>query len=260
MKKSYDLVEMYKGHQGYLANSSNKLPIPQFEQVLGAIFTPGPFYYYVLDSATLTFDYSSPTTRSILGEDLTGAHLSKLLSYIHPDDMSFVLASEDYVAQFIKTKISTKEITNYKFSYAIREKTLDGIFKLFLMQTVTLATNENGALEKVLGIHSDISHITQTNSYKLSITDLTGEKSMQGISVFSGKEEQSKASNELPKFTKREREIIILIGEGFTTKEISSQLFVSEETVISHRKNILYKSGCKNTAQLVVFCVRNGLI
>ncbi|SFT92274.1 regulatory protein, luxR family [Algoriphagus locisalis] len=260
MKKAKDILELYKGHQGYLANRSDRIPIPQFESILGSIFTPGPYYYYVLDSASLTFDFCSPSTKKILGIDLTGAHLSSLVGVFHSEDMPFVYASENQVATYIKTKLNASEIINYKFSYSIREQIYDGTFRLFLMQTITLATNEEGALEKVLGIHSDISHITQTNSYKLSITDLTGERGNLVISGYSNESSQSEVDSFLPKFTKREREIVILIGEGLTTKEISVQLFVSEETVISHRKNLLKKSGCKNTAQLVFFCVKNGLI
>ncbi|MCE7053621.1 helix-turn-helix transcriptional regulator [Algoriphagus sp. AGSA1] len=259
MKKPIDILELYKGHQGYLASRSDRIPIPKFEGVLGSIFTPGPYYYYVMDSASLTFDYCSASAQEIIGVDLTGTHLSSLLNVFHPEDMPFVYASEDHVAKFIKANLTAQDILNYKFSYAIRERTQDGTYKLFLMQTVTLATNEEGALEKVMGIHVDISHITDSNSYKLSISDITAENSNFVIEVFPERYGKEKGDPGV-KFTKREREIIILIGEGMTTKEISDQLFVSEETIVSHRKNMLYKSACKNTAQLVAFCIKNGLI
>lgn len=51
--------------------------------------------------------------------------------------------------------------------------------------------------------------------------------------------------------TKREREILHLIAHEHTTKEIAKQLYISYETVQTHRKNLLMKLEVKNTAGLV---------
>ena len=51
--------------------------------------------------------------------------------------------------------------------------------------------------------------------------------------------------------TKREREILHLIAYEHTTKEIAAQLYISYETVQTHRKNLLMKFQAKNTAGLV---------
>lgn len=58
----------------------------------------------------------------------------------------------------------------------------------------------------------------------------------------------------------REREIVKLIGQGFTNNEIADQLFISRRTVEGHRQSLIEKTGCKNTATLVKFGVVNGLI
>lgn len=59
-----------------------------------------------------------------------------------------------------------------------------------------------------------------------------------------------------------EREIEILVGicQGLSTQEIADKHFISKRTVDKHRANILEKSGCKNTASLVVYAVKNGLV
>ncbi len=51
--------------------------------------------------------------------------------------------------------------------------------------------------------------------------------------------------------TRREKEILELIAEGKTNTEIASQLFISVNTVDTHRKNLLAKFNAKNTANLV---------
>jgi len=50
--------------------------------------------------------------------------------------------------------------------------------------------------------------------------------------------------------SKREKEVLRMMFDGYTTKEIARELFISFETVKSHRKNILFKTGSKNTAAL----------
>jgi DNA-binding CsgD family transcriptional regulator len=53
------------------------------------------------------------------------------------------------------------------------------------------------------------------------------------------------------KLSVREIEVLGFIMLGYTTKEIAEKLFISYETVKSHRKNILEKTGAKNTASLI---------
>lgn len=50
--------------------------------------------------------------------------------------------------------------------------------------------------------------------------------------------------------SKREKEVLRMMFDGLTNKEIAQNLFISFETVKSHRKNILLKTGSKNTAAL----------
>ena len=60
--------------------------------------------------------------------------------------------------------------------------------------------------------------------------------------------------------SKREIEILTLIAEGYTNGEIAEKLFTSKRTIEGNRQNLLDKTGKKNTAALINFVVRNGLI
>lgn len=64
----------------------------------------------------------------------------------------------------------------------------------------------------------------------------------------------------VPLITRREKEILVLIAEGFTNVEIAEKIFVSPSTVDSHRKNLLAKLNVKNTASLVKFAMEHYLI
>jgi DNA-binding NarL/FixJ family response regulator len=60
--------------------------------------------------------------------------------------------------------------------------------------------------------------------------------------------------------SERETEVLPLVCEGLSNHLIADRLFISKRTVDKHRANILAKTGCKNTASLVVYAVKNGLI
>jgi DNA-binding NarL/FixJ family response regulator len=60
--------------------------------------------------------------------------------------------------------------------------------------------------------------------------------------------------------SEREMEILILICQGYSNQEIGDKLFISKRTVDKHRANILEKSDSKNTAQLVVYAIKNKLV
>lgn len=62
--------------------------------------------------------------------------------------------------------------------------------------------------------------------------------------------QQNKSALFSPALTARENEIALLIATGFKTGEIAAQLNISENTVGTHRKNILKKLGLKNSASL----------
>lgn len=60
--------------------------------------------------------------------------------------------------------------------------------------------------------------------------------------------------------SRRENEVLKLIAEGKKSIEIAKVLFISINTVDTHRKNILAKCDVKNTAELISFATKNGLI
>ena len=62
------------------------------------------------------------------------------------------------------------------------------------------------------------------------------------------------------KLTQREIEIVQLSLEGLSNKEIADKLFISERTVVGHKSNLLSKTGCKSTIQLLAYVIKNKLV
>jgi len=61
-------------------------------------------------------------------------------------------------------------------------------------------------------------------------------------------------------FTEREREVLTLLCQQFTAKEIADKLFVSKRTVESHKDNLFAKTGARNLAGLVIYAIQHQLV
>jgi DNA-binding NarL/FixJ family response regulator len=81
---------------------------------------------------------------------------------------------------------------------------------------------------------------------------------LRGLVV--ARKESLLSGNDENYLSERELEVLIEICQGLSNLEIADKLFISKRTVEKHRANILLKSGCKNTASLVVFAIRNHLV
>lgn len=77
--------------------------------------------------------------------------------------------------------------------------------------------------------------------------------------------EQSRHPGEMPadpygRLTPREREVFHLVVEGKTTKQVANELDISIKTAENHRSRVLDKLSCRNTAELVSYAARKGLL
>ena len=59
-------------------------------------------------------------------------------------------------------------------------------------------------------------------------------------------------------FSQREKEVLDLLGKGFSSRDIARQLFITEKTVETHRRNMAEKAKVKNTAELMAFAAARG--
>jgi len=72
-------------------------------------------------------------------------------------------------------------------------------------------------------------------------------------------EEKTKPEEEY-KLTKREQEILEMLSQGMSNKEIADKLFLSERTVIGHKSNLLSKTQCRNTLCLITYAIKNKMV
>jgi DNA-binding NarL/FixJ family response regulator len=71
---------------------------------------------------------------------------------------------------------------------------------------------------------------------------------------------ENKEEDDAIRFTRREKEILQLICDGLSNKEIADKLFISERTVVGHKSNLLSKTNCKSTISLLSYAIKNKLV
>ena len=74
------------------------------------------------------------------------------------------------------------------------------------------------------------------------------------------KNDESSAQNDSVDLSNREIDVLVCISKGMTNKDISDLLNISVHTVITHRKNIVKKTGIKSVAGLTVYALINNLV
>jgi DNA-binding NarL/FixJ family response regulator len=67
-------------------------------------------------------------------------------------------------------------------------------------------------------------------------------------------------SNDNIELSDREKDVLVALSQGLTNKEIADKLYISTHTVISHRKNIVRKTGIKTVSGLTLYALFNNLI
>lgn len=229
------------------------LPKMAFDNLANSIISTGLFYFYVVDFLDMSLSHMSPSVYEVHGYNPETTLFDDILKTIHPDDMDFVVKAEAFLFDFIDKNLDRKKLLNYKFNYCFRVRLGNGRFALLNHQSLILTLDDAGRVGKSLNIHTLTDHISNLNTYKISLIGLNGEPSFMNLSLDGD-------SNNAVEFSKREVDIIKNIANGLSSIEIAKKLFISDSTVKKHRKNILKKSACKNTAQLVKDCILQGLI
>ena len=96
-----------------------------------------------------------------------------------------------------------------------------------------------------------------------AINDVYNDKSYISIEILNNilkQPQKISLSNVNEDLTERESEILLLICKGLTNSEIAERLGLSKRTVDKHRENLLMKTQSKNTANLVIYAIKNGYL
>jgi two-component system nitrate/nitrite response regulator NarL len=90
---------------------------------------------------------------------------------------------------------------------------------------------------------------------RATMTSALGEKSR-----INGVKETDVEADRIATLTQRERQVVVLIGEGLKNKQIAERLFLSDTTIQHHLSSIFAKLGVTDRLELVIYAYRQGLV
>lgn len=255
------LVDLWK--EGYSNHLKDSKPFPAVEQLkhIASLFCPGEFFYFVMNMHSLELNYVHPSIQNFIDVDPDNVEIQQLLTLIDPDDLASVQKKEAILRQFMEYTVLPAELPFYKMMYMYRMKDKDGKFRTMLLQVNVLSISEEGKVENVLSVHTDISFMGAVKSDSLSFINLKGGKSFYDINPdedLDFKELQGGSIKSV--LTKRELEVIQLSSKGYSVDEIAKNFNISALTVRTHRKNALKKTKFSVMGELLAKCVMEGLI
>ena len=102
-----------------------------------------------------------------------------------------------------------------------------------------------------------VNKVSGGNQY---FTDDVKEKMMQTLLNGQVKNEGSQDGVLISSLTKREVQVLKLVAQQYSTREIAEELHISESTVETHRKNLMKKVKVKNSVGLAIFALKNEVI
>lgn len=157
--------------------------------------------------------------------------------------------------EFLKS-IPTATHKDYVFSYNTAVKNRKGEDEHYLQRNSFLS-DEAGNLIYSMGILINITHYNDRNTVFQTIDkiDPNGLSSCETIykkAYFINEEDRF--------FSKREKEVLLWMAEGLSSKMIAEKMFVSEHTIISHRRNMQDKTNMPNAAALISFALKKSII
>lgn len=225
----------------------------EFYKKIFNIFQIGKSYFLVFSPPLNKIEKLSASFEEVTGYDSQTFTLEQMIRIIHPDDLPTFVDFENAVVDF-KTKLSLDKLMKYKSQYNYRIRTKSGKYIKILQQSLTIQCDDDGAVWRNLIVHTDISDFKTNNEMNLSFIGLEGEPSFYNVRT----PRLNTAEN--AGLTPREMEILLLLIKDKNTKEIADLLFISRDTVKTHRKHIHAKLGTKSLLQLVLKAMEMGWV
>ena len=185
----------------------------------------------------------------VVGEAANGAEALKVIKQLHPDvvlmDMSMpIMGGLEATRRICREYPGTRVLILTQ--YDDKEYVLP-----------TIEAGASGFISKVAAsseLATGIRSIYQGDSYlSPSVARFLVEDFRRGVSRHISRDPYEQ-------LTDREREVLKLVAEGYTTQEIADMLVISPKTVEGHKTNLMAKLGLRNRVELVKYALRKGII
>ncbi len=210
--------------------------------------------------STLKYEFVGPSIKSVTGYDskeFMEGGLEFAMSLVDMEHNSLYnkhiipMIFRYYMKYAIKRKV-----LDLQFSYTFKIKKKNGEYMWAYHHMNVLKTNRWGFPLYTLVFINDITELKKDDNIDFIISLKDDEQALYKP-IYS---RNYHGLNTNFKFSSRELEILSLLGKGNTSKEIAHKLNLSPHTVTSHRKNMMEKTGVKNSSELIQLAINKSLI
>lgn len=180
--------------------------------------------------------------------------LQFVISRAHPTDLPSVLKFMEASHRPAATWFEDSEAGTFQCTYRFRHA--NGGWRWVTQQLLVLSLTRAGLLDKVLMTFCDCTtqqkKLAEQHTAALAVKR-ANSKLLDVVLATQQKLESHDAGMVVPAhlLTAREKEVLQLIANGFSSKQIAHELSISKHTVESHRKNLLQKLKASNVADLI---------
>lgn len=246
---------------------SDFLQVEDVEKILSVNQQFNRFFFhsvplvYALDYTTGKYITMSKSARAVLGfspADFMEGGIGFTIDQYHAEDLKIYNEKIFPDRLHMLKNIPQKEHSKHIFSYNFRFKQKNGEYASLLQRNCFIRSDENGIPLVSFGMVLNISHFRKDNPVIQVVEKINDDNDVLATEVLNKSVYYLHEEDRL--FSKREKEILLWTADGLTSKEIADKIFLSNHTIINHRKNMLLKSGTKNTSELISFALRNGII
>ncbi len=201
------------------------------------IHLPQKSYTFIFDTLNNKLQFINTDFTTVTGYSAQEMTTELYLQNMHPEDLEGFFEKELRVQDFTND-LRDHKVFRYKFEYCYRMRKADGTYFTLLQEYQALEVNKEGYWSKSIVRHTMLNN--DNDSYDETHFKIYDKE--QGVYL--------DLDNKF-NLTKREHEIIQLIKDGLTSKEISNTLNLSTNTIQTHRKNILNKTQTHSFIELI---------
>jgi DNA-binding CsgD family transcriptional regulator len=244
------------GDQNYIIEDPNYREKILNHPLVQGLWTIGPSFSIIVNTHSWNFELVTGDCKRISGYscqeimDMQGKFVLEFPVEEHGQvNLAAVKLGMEYIAS--RPVIERQKIFVVYFYYAISRA---GQLLTIQHQSIPLVFDENNIPFIFCNIYSDISYLKPAN---IPLGLVINRHINESFEVDSVKTELVRSSD---LFSEREKDVIRLLIRGLNSSQIADSLYISPQTVRTHRKNILKKAGLNGTGQLIHYCLFKGVV
>jgi len=213
------------------------------------------FFYVLTDNVSHTIIRAGGGIESMTGykvADFEGkSYYVTLKVYSIFEIMKIAKGGIKYYEYLYSRPVDTRKYIKANYTFEFKKR--DGKKFQCMCQSIPVLFNEEMEPIYFLNVFTDISQLKTDKKLQHYIIDSSDLENIKRIDI-----QVDRHLAETTQISEAEKRVLKLIADGLSSKQIAAELFLSEHTISTHRKNMLQKLGCSSSSEMIKKGIMNG--